>query len=679
VSAPGRTALLLVDLQHDYLVRPGLVPHASVVVERAARLLDGFRDLGLPVVHVHTRTRADGADRMRHWREQDVVACVEGTPGAETPLPLRPRADELVATKQHYRGFADAALDPWLRARDVERVVIAGVYTHACVRETALDAYERGYDVWIGSDAIGSTEPAHAASTRAWLEPRAARFRPVRVILAELGLKAAAVDGGDLTDVVRHPVAVIGGEAIAPGEHDHVVHHDPCSSARVLSEVPLATAEEVRVAAEVAAAARGPWASVPTESRAAALDAWADSLAARADGLTECVVQEVGKPRAAAADEVQRAIGHVRTSVALLRGSLVDDRRVAPAVTVRHRPVGVIGIVMPWNNPLALACGKIAPALAFGNGVVFKPAPEGAATALALLETLADAGIPPGLVNVVMGAAETAEAMVDDPLIDAIAVTGSIATGRALTARCGIARKPLQAELGGNNAAIVLADADLDAVVAPLIRGAFSYAGQRCTAIRRFVVEASVVERFEALAGAVIDELVVGDPGDPRTDVGPLISATARDRVDAVVARARDDGARVLRGGSVPQHLAQGAWYPPTLLATDDRGSAIVQEETFGPVAVVQPAADLDDAFAAADGVEQGLVMAICTNQPDARRRVIAEAKVGIVQVGPGPLPVHPDAPFGGWKASGFGPPEHGEWDAAFATRPQAVYGDAES
>jgi acyl-CoA reductase-like NAD-dependent aldehyde dehydrogenase/nicotinamidase-related amidase len=676
VSEPGRTALLLVDLQHDFLERPGLVPAASVVVQRAADLLEGFRARGLPVAHVQTRTRADGGDRMPHWRAAGVAACVEGTPGAATPVPLTPRDDELVATKQHYRGFADAALDPWLRARDVERVVIAGVYTHACVRETALDAYERGYEVWIASDAIGSTDPAHAASTRTWLEARAARFQPSSAIAAELGLPAQpdAVDTGELGAV---PVAVVDGNAVAADEHDRFVHRDPCATARTLTTVPLARAVDVRAAAEAAASARDPWAARAPEARAAALERWADALEARAESLTESIVREVGKPRAAAADEVRRAVGHVRTAVALVRGALVDDRQVAAGVTVRHRPVGVVGILMPWNNPLALACGKIAPALAFGNAVVFKPAPEGAITALGLLESLADAGIPPGLVGLVMGAADTAEAIVDEPLVSAIAVTGSIATGRALAARCGIARKPLQAELGGNNAAIVLADADLEAVVPPLVRGAYSYAGQRCTALRRFVVEASIVERFEELAAAVIDDLVVGDPRDDGTDVGPVISLAARERVDGVVARARHDGARVLRGGLVPPNLAHGAWYAPTLIATDARDSAVVQEETFGPVAVVQPAADLDDALAAAEGVEQGLVMAICTEQPGARRRVIEEATVGMVLVGPGPLPVHPDAPFGGWKASGFGPPEHGEWDALFATRPQAVYGDA--
>jgi nicotinamidase-related amidase len=196
-AAPTRTALVLVDLQRDYLARPGLEPPAPTLVASAASLLDGFRRLGLPVVHNHTRTRADASDRMPHWRASGITACVEGTPGAATPAPLEPHAGELVVTKQYYRGFNDPAVDPWLRGRDVERVVVAGIYTHACVRETALDAYEAGFEVWVGADAVGSTEPVHAALTREWLETRAAQFKLTRSILTDLGLHAEPVYGGE--------------------------------------------------------------------------------------------------------------------------------------------------------------------------------------------------------------------------------------------------------------------------------------------------------------------------------------------------------------------------------------------------------------------------------------------------------------------------------------------------
>jgi acyl-CoA reductase-like NAD-dependent aldehyde dehydrogenase len=588
---------------------------------------------------------------MPHWRASDTLACVEGTRGADAPPDLVEEPGELVVHKQHYRGFTDL-LDVWLRNHGVTDVVIAGVYTHACVRETALDAYERGYRVAVASDAVASTEPAHAAETRRWLEARAAEFRTVRELLD--------------------------GDSGAPAAGRAVVrHHDPCHSDRVLHEVPIGNADDVRTAVDTVAAVLAEWQECPPDTRAAALDAWADRLSAAADALRDAIVEEVAKPRAAAEDEVRRAIAHVRAAATLARALDHGPRALAPAVAVRSRPVGIVGILMPWNNPLALPVGKIAPALALANGVVFKPAPEGSATARAFLDELAGAGVPPELVGLVTGDASTGAAIADAPGIDALAITGSIAAGRAVAARCAATGKALQAELGGNNAAVVWDD-DLAAHVPALVRAAYSYSGQRCTAIRRFVVHDARLDEFVALMADAIDALVVGEPADPATDLGPLISTGARDRVAAVVARARDAGAEFVRGGAVPRSLAHGSWYEPTLLVSRDREAEVVQDETFGPVVVVQPVADLDDAIAAANGVAQGLVMAVCSSDPRVRARVRDAAEVGIVQLGAGPVPVHPDAPFGGWKASGFGPPEHGEWDAWFATRLQAVYGDAE-
>jgi alpha-ketoglutaric semialdehyde dehydrogenase len=628
--APDRvTALLLVDLQRDYLDRPGLVPDEHAVVSAAAQLLEGFRTAGAPVAHVRTLVRADGSDAMPHWRTSEAaLPCVEGTPGAGPPAALAERPGELVARKRFYDGFADPRLDPWLRSRGVTEVVIAGVYTHACVRETALAAYERGYRVVIASDAVGSDRPEHAELTYAWLTGRAAHFR-------------------------------CGDEIVG-----------------TLPPAPVDAADEVSAAATRAATAQEAWARQPVDARAAALDAWADVLAAREDELVDAIVREVHKVRGAAVDEVRRAIGHVRTAATLARSGVVDEVSVADGVRVRHVPVGVVGILMPWNNPLALPCGKIAPALAFGNGVVFKPAPEGRATAGLLMDTLAAAGLPAGLVGLVHGGPSTGMAVVTDPLVDAVAVTGAIPTGRAIAEQCTRLGKPLQAELGGNNAALVLADADLDVVVPALVRNAFGYAGQRCTAIRRLVVAREIVDEFSRRVVAETAALRVGDPSDPATDVGPLISAVARDRVSRVVEAALAGGAILLVGGSASDTPA-GAFYSPTVLRVDDPRAAIVQEETFGPVAVIQPADGLSDAIAKANGVEQGLVQAVCTGDAAAAAEVLAAARAGIVQWGPGMVPVHPDAPFGGWKASGYGPPEHGRWDAQFLTRPQSVYGPA--
>lgn len=628
---PVATALVVVDDQHDFFDRPGLVPDAASIRARLAALLAGFRDHGAPVAHVHTKVRADGSDRMPHWIADGRFACVEGTDGALPPTELVPADAELVVSKQFFSGFVGGTLDKWLRDHGVDRVVAAGLYLHACVRSTVLDAYELGYDVWVAEDAVGSVDLAHGVFSRKWLDGRAARFVSVSDVLRSLDAELVA------------------------------------STASVTSEV--------RAATETARRAQIRWAGADIGERVALLERWASELESNAAMLAELVVDTVGKPRSAADDELRRTIAHVRSAIALT-DAFGPPRPLAPRVTVRHRPVGVVGLILPWNNPVALLVGKLAPALVFGNAAVVKPSPEASAVALAVLELLDRAGAPTGLAPVVLGGRDAGEAVCDDEGVDAVAVTGSIATGRTIVARCATAAKPVQAELGGNNAAIVLADVDLDVVVPSLIRGSFAFAGQRCTAIRRFIVERSIADRFETVAAEATRRVIVGDPSDPATEVGPLISAAACARVRSVIERAVREGARIVARSEVPIDLQGDAWLAPTLLGDVSPQSAVAQEETFGPVAVVLVVDDIEEAIAVANGVPHGLVLAIVTDDPSAQRRILDEGQAGIVQIGAGPLPIHADAPFVGWKASGVGPPEHGEWDTAFYTRPQAVYGE---
>ena len=385
----ARTALVLIDLQRDYLGRPGLVPDVETLCGRVASLLAGARRRGLPVVHVRTLVRADGSDRMPHWKRQDVLQCVEGTAGAEPPAALASVDGELVARKRFFNAFGDPRLEPWLRERHVDRLILAGVYTHACVRSAALDAYERGFAVCVADDAVGTTEPLHAEITRDYLAARAATFRSVADLLADLEGTAAPAAAATL------PVAIIGGArrpADGPGRY---LHRDPRSTGRVLSAVPLGGATEVAEAARVADTAGRGWACVPSPDRAALLERWAADLDAHRAVLTDLMVRETGKPRRAAEEEAGRAVAHARVAAELVRST--EPARVAPGIVAVPRPLGVVGLVTPWNNPLAMPVGKIAPAVGFGNGVVLKPAPQGAETALALVESLARAGLPPGV------------------------------------------------------------------------------------------------------------------------------------------------------------------------------------------------------------------------------------------------------------------------------------------
>jgi len=346
-------------------------------------------------------------------------------------------------------------------------------------------------------------------------------------------------------------------------------------------------------------------------------------------------------------------------------------------VSVRQAPLGTVALLTPWNNPVAIPVGKLAPALGFGNTVLWKPAHQAPGCARVVAECLAAAGLPPGTVNLVFGEADTARQIIADPRVAAVAVTGSHATGRSAAALCGHFQKPLQAELGGNNAAVVLRDADLEAEAVGLAVASFGFAGQRCTATRRFIVERAVAGPFTRALQDAVAALRIGDPAATDTQVGPLISLTARDQVLAVLERARAEGGRVLCGGTLPAGLDHGAYLAPALVTGLAPEADLVQEETFGPVAVIQLADDLDEALRLANGVRQGLVAGLATRDPAALRRFVEEVEAGIVKLTPGALPVHADAPFGGWKASGIGPPEHGAWDREFYSRPQALYGNA--
>jgi len=620
-----RPALLLIDLQRDFLARPRLAPHAVVLVERVRTLLAGCRERDVPVLHCLTRVAADGSDRMPHWRRAGIDECVAGTPGSEPPRELEPVDGEQVLGKRFFSAFGDGALEAALREREIDTLILAGNYLHGCVRATAFDAYERGFEVWIADDAVGTTEPDHAETTRLYLEGRAARLLPAHAILELLGAKP------------RSPV---------------FHRRDPSDWERIASEQPLATDTDVAHACETAKRVAGLDATD-------ALRACADLLEARTEELALLLAEEIGKPVRYGRAELRAAVAHVRSAARLERREHL-------------RPHGVVGLITPWNNPIAIPLGKIAPALALGNRVVWKAAIEAPRAARAVLEIMVEAGVDPRAVQLLFGGAQTARMLIDRPEIGAVSLTGSIATGRAAAVRCLRSAKPLQAELGGNNAAIVLRDYDFAAVATDLARSAFAFAGQRCTAIRRFIVERSILPDFERAFVAAAESLPVGDPREEATEVGPLVSRIHRDAIVASLA-----GADLLCGGDVPERLERGCWLRPAVVRGAASESRLAREESFGPVALVLPADDLDDAIRIANGVEHGLAATLLCTQAAHRQRFTDSIAAGILGFMPGPFTIDAASPFGGWKSSGIGPPEHGRWDREFYTRPQARYGDS--
>jgi acyl-CoA reductase-like NAD-dependent aldehyde dehydrogenase len=342
----------------------------------------------------------------------------------------------------------------------------------------------------------------------------------------------------------------------------------------------------------------------------------------------------------------------------------------------RRVPLGVVATITPWNNPLAIPWGKIGPALALGNTVVWKPAPIATRLAERSLAAACEAGLPAGAVNVVPGDHRAGASVMSDPGVDAVSLSGSSAAGWTAQEICARRRIPLQAELGGNNAAIVWTGADLDRAANLIAKGAFAFAGQRCTANRRAIIEARLFDEFLALVTGAVAALPWGDPLDPSTYVGPLVSEDARDRVASAVAGAVTAGARI-RTPHAQAPRGRGAWYPPTLVVEAPHESAIVQDETFGPVLVLERAASFDEALSLANGVRQGLVAALFSGPGPWRERFRQTAEAGVLKWNASTADADAFAPFGGWKRSGVGPPEHGPGDREFYSRLQAIYGES--
>lgn len=640
--------LLLVDFQHDYLRAAGLEPAAGQIVERAATLLQGCRAAGIPMVHVWTTVSRVDDQRMPHWKRLGKWICEEGTSGHAPPVSLVPAPGEGVIHKRFFSAFSSGTLAPLLAARRVDTLIIAGIHLHACVRETVLDAYEQGFEVWVADDAVGSDDPLHAAITRRYLRSRETRFASVVELLKLLR--------GDTAQT---------------------------QTVSQLSLPPMTSSdgEDAGVAVMHAREAWPTWAGSEPSERRALLERLAVLLEAAAPRFAEQMAREIGKPVAYGRVEVERTGALLRE---IARHDL-DLQDAGAATAMRRRSVGVIAVITPWNNPFLIPLGKIAAAIFYGNTVVWKPAPAAAALAEELMRSLHAAGCPEGVVTMIQGDQHCAASLMSDPRIDAVTLTGGALAGYCAQEICARRHIPLQAELGGNNAAIVWPDADLPDAAIRIAEGAFGQAGQRCTANRRVIVHQDCCEEFLTLLAPAVAALPWGNPLDSATRIGPLVSVSQRERVAVLLARAAPTAARILvphgDGSAAACHEPRfaGAYHPPTIVCCDDPGQEIVQEETFGPVLVVQRAGDWTQAMELCNGVRQGLVAAIFTRSAERQRCFLNEAQAGVLKINQATAGVAVHLPFGGWKASGVGPPEHGAADQEFYARIQTVYQPAPS
>jgi alpha-ketoglutaric semialdehyde dehydrogenase len=440
----------------------------------------------------------------------------------------------------------------------------------------------------------------------------------------------------------------------------------PAHPAEVLATFPDQQPGEVAEAVATARAAAAAWAATPAPARSQALHAAADGLADAAPELTELGIAEVGKPRTEMAAEVSRGVAILRYYA---QAALDPDGETLPSadgrslLLSRRTPHGVAGLITPWNFPVAIPLWKAAPALAYGNAVVWKPAPAATAVAQRLTALLA-AALPAAVVTLVTGDAGAGESLTQTA--DLISFTGSVPVGRSVAVAAARRGIPVQAEMGGQNPAIIFPDADLALAARTIAQAAMGYAGQKCTATSRVIVVGDAAEPTDAIVAAVA-ALPVGDPADARTVVGPVISDPARQRVLDAADGVRQAGGRILTS---QDGLADEGFYAAPVIADRVQPTArAAQDEIFGPFAVILTARDEAEALAIANGVQYGLAASVFTTDLDRALRFASGLDSGLIRVNAPTSGVDFHAPFGGVKESSVGPREQGKAARDFYTR----------
>jgi aldehyde dehydrogenase (NAD+) len=448
------------------------------------------------------------------------------------------------------------------------------------------------------------------------------------------------------------------------------VSRSPQDPDDVLGSVQLVDPGAVYSAVDRARQAQVQWEELAAPARANALSGVADRVEKASAELTDLGTREVGKPRTEMAGEVARAVAILRyyaQQVLDPDGTTLPSPDGRSVLMTRRRPHGVVGLITPWNFPLAIPLWKAAPAIAYGNGAVLKPARQALATALRLGE-LISAELPEGLFTVVAGGAAAAEALIASA--DGISFTGSVEVGRHVVETASRRGVPAQAEMGGQNPSIILPDADMGRAAAAVATAAMSYAGQKCTATSRVIVVGPIAEFTDALVAAV-DKLPFGDPAEPSTVVGPVIDESARRAVLDAADASRRAGGRVVTGGVAAP--GKGWFVRPTLVDGVPPQADLAQKEVFGPIAVLLPAADVDEALAIANGVAYGLSAAIFTTDLDRALSISGRLEAGMVKVNAPTSGVDFYAPFGGIKGSSYGPREQGKAARDFYTWSQTL------
>ena len=445
---------------------------------------------------------------------------------------------------------------------------------------------------------------------------------------------------------------------------------------------PRSTAEDVDSAVAAAKAAFEDWRLVPAPERGAMLYRFANLLIEEKDELTDLMTHEMGKVKAEAGGDVQEAIdmslymaGEGRRMFGQTTPSELRDKF---NMTVRQ-PIGVVGVITPWNFPIAIPSWKIAPALVCGNTVVFKPATDTPLLGERFVELLVEAGVPPGVVNIVHGGGgAVGDRLVRHPDVRVITITGSRETGVEVLRNAAEGLKHVHLELGGKNAIVVLDDADLDLAVEGIVWSAFGTSGQRCTAASRVIVQDGAYDALQSKLVAAAEQLRLGVGWDDDTDLGPVINKSALEKIHSYTQIGKDEGAKLLTGGEVASGngLDRGFYYRPTIFGDVDAGMRIAQEEIFGPTTALIRVRNFDEAIRVSNGIKYGLSSSIYTRDVNKAFRAMRDLAAGITYINAGTIGAEVHLPFGGTKDTGNGHREAGQAALDVFTEWKSIYVD---
>lgn len=471
---------------------------------------------------------------------------------------------------------------------------------------------------------------------------------------------------------------LIGGEWVAgAGTRPNI---NPSNTNDILGDYARASKEQTQHAIAAAKGAFGAWSRSTPQFRYEILKKASDEILARKDELGRLLSREEGKTLPEGIGEATRA-GQIFAFFAgetlRMSGEKLASIRPGVEVDITREPLGVIGLITPWNFPIAIPAWKIAPALAYGNTVVIKPAELVPGCAWALADILHRAGLPPGVLNLVMGkGSEVGASMIGDPDIAAISFTGSVATGRQIAKECvsGAKLKKFQLEMGGKNPVVVLDDADLKTAVDVAIQSAFYSTGQRCTAASRIIVTPGIHDKFVAAMQEAMKGLVIDDALKAGTNIGPVVDESQLKQNLDYIKIGKGEGANLACGGELLERETPGFYMAPTLFTEVANSMRIAREEIFGPVATVIKAKDYDEALAIANDTEFGLSSGICTTSLKHASHYKRNAEAGMVMVNLPVAGVDYHVPFGGRKGSSYGAREQGRYAIEFYTTVKTAY-----